>query len=160
MDFDLQNLKRVMETNIKFAQNEASLNQIRTHLLSCDQTFYQELSTKTNIVEYSKRIFDHSVRFEAWSNKKLVGLVAAYFNDTVSQFGYITNVSVSSGYNGKGIASQLLATCINYGKQHNFKQIGLEVSKNNLGGLRLYEKHSFSFANETDTNFKMKLDLS
>ena len=106
--------------NLDYTIKTATEEQIFSHLHGCNDSFITPLNERVELHEYSKKIFDKSMTFEAWENKFLVGLVSAYFNDNENSFGYITNVSTTKKFTGKGIASILLKNCIEYAKQHNF----------------------------------------
>ena len=112
------------------------------HLEECNNSFVPLLSERVDIDEYSAKIADKAVTFEAWEKNKLVGLVAAYINkDLLTVF--ITNVSVLKQYAGKGIAKQLMVRCIEYVCKNSFKNIQLEVSKNNTKAISLYKGLNF-----------------
>lgn len=127
----------------------ASEQEIRSHLYSCNDNFSQPLSQRVKIEEYSKKIFDKAMTFEAWHDKMLVGLVAAYFNDlSSSASGFITNVSVRPDFMGEGIATTLMNNCLEYAKEQRIKNISLEVSLGDDAAVRFYKKFGFS---ETET---------
>jgi len=117
--------------------------EIFEHLLECSDNFIPNLAETVNIRDYSKKVFENAITFEAWENNKLIGLVASYFNDNKNRKGFITNVSVSKNYQGKGIAAILLNMCKNYGAKYNFNSIKLEVNKNNILAIKLYKKLGF-----------------
>ncbi|HEV2613560.1 MAG TPA: GNAT family N-acetyltransferase [Gammaproteobacteria bacterium] len=123
--------------------NKASVSQITTHLKLCDSTFVPPLSERITIDEYAHKIVNHAVRFEAWSDNELIGLLAAYCNDTVNRMAFITNVSVVPSWHGKGIASQLMVNLIEYVHTLGFDRIALDVDEKNRAAIKLYEKHGF-----------------
>ncbi len=111
-----------MPSEIKYKIKTATETDIRLHLEACNNNFTPLLSDRININKYSKQLFDKSITFEAWENKVLTGLIAAYFNQT-SQSAFITNVSVLKNFMGLGIASELLRKCIEYASQNNIYEI-------------------------------------
>lgn len=144
-----------LEYKIKTADHE----QIYSHLKECRAYFMPPLHEKTDVLEYSKKLFEKAVTFEAWSKKNLIGLIAAYFNNLQSRSGFITSVSVTRNYEGKGVASELLRMCIHYARQNSFVEIKLEVSEENKPAIHLYKKFEFGkFANKNDLLI-MKLDI-
>lgn len=146
-------------SKVKYNTKTAIQPEIFSHLQNCSSDFTPPLDEKVDIGEYSKKIFEKSVTFEAWVDKSLIGLVAAYFNNTEDKLCYITNVSVINNYKGLGIASELLKSCMNYAIQNNFKEIILEVSQSNNGAIHLYEKQGFkNYGNKNDLII-MKLEL-
>ncbi len=149
-----------MSGQVKFGLNEASKEQVVEHLRVCDNDFVPPLSERIKIEKYAAKIEQKAIRFEAWFNSKLIGLVAAYFNDQEKQSAFITSVSVLRGWTGKGIASQLMKQCIRHAKATNMKQLSLEVAIDNYPAISLYEKIGF-IASNTDTLFvTMNLNLT
>ena len=145
-----------LKFNIKLSTKE----EIYSHLEECNNNFSPSLDKKVNIHDYSIKLFDKSVTFEAWESNILIGLVAAYFNDFENLTGYITNVSLTKDYMGAGIASKLINMCINYAKQSQFKEIKLEVLKNNSQAIHLYKKFGFEEFEEKENHMLMQLKLS
>ncbi len=121
----------------------SSETSIYEHLLTCDASFVPPLSERIKICDYAHKVADRAERFEAWSNNALIGLVAAYFNDSQSRTAYITSVSVVPIWQGRGIASQLLSRCVGHARDLGFLRIELEVSNKNVAAVSLYEKHGF-----------------
>ena len=120
----------------------ASEKEICQHLKECDGNFFPSLSERINIENYSKKIATKSITFEAWIENILVGLVAIYM-DSSSHSAFITNVSVLKKYMGNKIAAELTSRCLEYVKQNNFKEIQLEVHKDNGNAIGLYKKFNF-----------------
>lgn len=145
--------------NINFKIKTATEEYIYSHLMECKDSFIPPLDKKVNIRDYSKKIAELSITFEAWTEGVLIGLIAAYFNDTETQLGYITNVSIIKEQKNKGITSELLENCIKYARQNNFKEIILEVHKDNTPAINLYEKFNFLNFDSKKNNRLMKLQL-
>ena len=70
-----------MSASVGFKVNSATAREIAGHLGRCDDLFIPPLSSHTEIDGYAQKIRRHAVRFEAWAEGNLVGLVAAYLND-------------------------------------------------------------------------------
>lgn len=145
--------------DIEYTLKKATEEAILQHLQACDNNFLPPLSKKINLQAYAKKIYDNTVTFEAWDNNILIGLVAAYFNDTDKIVGFITNVSTIKEYGGQGIASKLMNQCILYGQQHNFESIHLEVFSENRVAFNLYKKFGFTEIAVRNNNLLMKFDL-
>ena len=133
-----------MTDSIEFRTNHASSASIASHLGDCDDAFVPPLSTRLEIEGYAYKIVSNAERFEAWANGKLVGLVAAYCNDRAGRVAFITSVSVLQEWQGRLIASQLLARCIDHARGLRIGRIELEVDHRSAVALRLYEKHGFT----------------
>lgn len=128
---------------VEYKIKTAGAESVYLHLYECKDDFDPSLDVTVDIAEYSRKIVENSITFEAWAGNDLIGLIAAYFNEIKNHSGFITDVSVLKGYSGKGIASELLSTCINYAMENEFKEISLEVSLRNERAIRLYMKHDF-----------------
>jgi ribosomal protein S18 acetylase RimI-like enzyme len=144
------------DTKLTFQEKSASADEIFFHLQLCNESFVPPLDQKVNLAEYARKIFEKSITFEAWHDHKLVGLIAAYFNDVAKQDGYITSVSVIPAYKGKGIASALMKRCIEFARQQHFRHITLEVHEKNDQAIQLYKKFNFTIFEHRNALFKMK----
>ena len=147
-------------TKISYKIKTATAEEIYLHLKECNINFSPPLDEKVDIQEYSKKIVDKSVTFEAWKDRTLVGLIAIYLNDAENKSGFITNVSTLNYFKGKGIASELMTRCIDYSKKHNFKEILLEVSEKNRGAIKIYRKFGFMEIKNKKDELVMKLELN
>jgi ribosomal protein S18 acetylase RimI-like enzyme len=149
-----------MNVMVVYALNKATEAEICNHLSSCDAEFVRDLTERgVDIAEYGKKIHTRAVRFEAWSDDVLVGLVAAYCNDLTKQMAYITSVSVLNQWQGKGIAAQLIRRSIEHAESLGMKGISLEVAGDNMPAIGLYEKYGFVLEeNEIGDSF-LKMNL-
>ena len=132
-----------MTKDLEICTNRASREKIEEHLHACNASFMPLLSDRLDLSVYAEKIADKANCFEAWVEGELVGLVAAYCNDTEKRTAFITSVSVLPGWKGKGIASKLVSQCIAYVGRSGFRCIELEVGVQNSAAIRLYEKHGF-----------------
>ena len=133
----------MLQETIQYKIKTADFNNVFTHLVKCNDNFIPKLTDKVDIAAYSKKIAENSVTFEAWLKDELIGLIAAYFNDSKNHVGFITNVSTVKEYSGKGIASQLMNRCIAYAIEKQFSEITLEVFHKNSSAFELYKKFHF-----------------
>jgi ribosomal protein S18 acetylase RimI-like enzyme len=124
---------------LSFSVNSSAEEDIRAHLLGCDQHFIPPLSERVDLIAYSRKVRDHALTIEAWDGKTLVGLVAGYLN-TAERSSYVTNVSVLPSFAGKGIATKLLDTFIEHAKTASIETMALEVSKANPTAMHLFSK--------------------
>lgn len=136
-----------MTIEVAYRSNRASETQIFEHLSRCDGDFVPPLSGRLSISDYAKKIVSKAIRFEAWADSTLVGLVAAYCNDQQRCIAYITSVSVLKAWTGEGIAAQLMRHCIAHSRTSGMQQISLEVASNNTHAIKLYEKCGFVTVN-------------
>lgn len=147
-----------MSELVEFYLNKATEAQITNHFLLCDADFVPKLSERVEITNYANKIVDRAMRFEAWVDGMLVGLVAAYCNDNEHLTAYITSVSVLKVWQGRGVASQLIQQCIGRVKLLGFKNIELEVDSVNVAAVRLYEKMNFMINRMNDRTMIMQLN--
>jgi ribosomal protein S18 acetylase RimI-like enzyme len=137
--------------------NVATVVEIAEHLAQADDAFLPRLSERVDIREYAAKIVARAERFEAWADGTLVGLVAAYCNDAATGTAYITSVSVIAAHRNQGLASRLVAECLELVRRRHFRHIALEVDRQNLPAVGLYAANGFSFV--TGSAGTMRLDL-
>jgi GNAT superfamily N-acetyltransferase len=142
-------------SEIEYRTNTATPESIVEHFKKCADSFIPPLYTYVVIEDYSKKIFDHAVTFEAWDGDILAGLAAAYFNNYSEKVAFWTNLSLLEEYQNKGIASNLTSYVINYGRKMGFKSISLEVKKINEKVRKFHEKHGFVITGQNKDCFVM-----
>lgn len=128
---------------IELRINTATEDEIRKHLLLCDDRFEPPLSSRVGINEYASKLATRSVTFEAFAGPELAGLVAAYFGAETVGEAFISNVSVLSDYEGLGLASRLMELCIDHARSKNSPAIVLEVEESNERAVCFYERLGF-----------------
>ncbi len=127
-----------------YGRNQASATQLLAHLHACDDDFSPSLSARVHVDRYAEKISQNAVRFEAWAASELVGLVAMYANDHATGVAFITHVSVLPTWQGRGIASFLVAQSTRYAWASGMKCIKLSVHRGNGPALALYRKLGFT----------------
>lgn len=145
---------------IEFREETATRDDIQAHLEECDTDFSPNLSLKVNIHEYSTKIRTRAKTFEAWSGKALVGLVAAYMNDSRTRAAFITSVSVAKDFMGRGIASALLDRCLEKSRQEGMKTIRLEVGLKSPEAIQLYKNFGFSEIAREGETVSMQMEIN
>lgn len=72
------------------------------------------------------------------------GKVAGYMGmHHLGNIGYVCNIAVSSEFRGRGVASTLIGSQIDYARTHGLSEISLEVRSSNTPAQALYEKFGF-----------------
>ena len=99
------------------------------------------------------------MRFEAWADEALVGLVAAYCNNRHDGPAFITNVSVQLRHQGQGVARKLLTNCKSYSEENFFQCIQLKVNSRNSAALSLYQDEGFIIIGNRDDMLTMSCKL-
>jgi ribosomal protein S18 acetylase RimI-like enzyme len=145
--------------SLTYAEKTASADDIHAHLLECAADFIPPLTEKVSIPDYSRKLFEKSVTFEAWAGMSLVGLVAAYFEGGLDGTGFVTNVSVLGRLAGQGVASRLMDMCLDRARGRRLQQLVLEVSGNNARAMALYEKLGFLRGEMTGDSVFMRLPI-
>ena len=133
---------------IKYRWNTAGPKQINHHLLDCDNTFVPSLSSRVDIVDYSAKLFEQAQRIEYFDKNDLSGLLAFYLVDDQEVF--ITSISVSPAYQGKGLGKQLLFELEDYCQKNSILKIVLRVSKDNKNAIRFYNASNFMAQREKE----------
>jgi len=136
----------------------AEIDEIIAHLEISSPFFTPPLTERINIEDYSLKIFNMAITFEAWNNKRLIGIIATYFNEDTCK-GFITNVSVLIEFTNRGISSNLLKMCIEYAIKHNILEIDLEVDKDNERATNVYRKFGFIAHSIKNNTILMQLVL-
>lgn len=146
--------------DIKYCVGRASLSEVRIHLQNVDKNFTPSLSSVVNLEVFAKKIYNNTVRFEAWSNQKLVGLLCAYYNNHATKNGFINHIAIENLYKRQGVSKKLMAICIEYGINNGFKDITLEVSKDNQIARKLYEDFDFTVSDVQSSKVQMVTKLT
>jgi ribosomal protein S18 acetylase RimI-like enzyme len=146
--------------SLRYQHNTAPASSVLWHLETCDALFMPPLSERLDIAAYASKMKQFATCFECMNDDQLVGLVAMYCNDTQRQQAHITSVSVVSGFQGKGIAQQLMTNAIAFAQKEQFEKITLHVHSKNVQAIQLYHKFGFTFSHTLkDQNVEMALTL-
>ena len=145
--------------DIIYKINSSTQDEIKSHLEECSNEFTPPLSNYVDIEKYSSKIFEKATRFEVYNKEKLVGLIAIYLNKE-EKYGFITNVSLESKFQGLGISKKLLDESINYILEIGLKKIILEVYSINNKAINFYLKNNFITKNTTPDKLIMELSLN
>lgn len=141
--------------DIQFAFQKTDYIDIYEHLKEVDTDFLPSLSKTVDLEFFAKKIFLKAVRFEGWYNKRLVGLLSAYFNNYTTNIGFINHVSVSNDFKRIGIANVLMSNCLKYASNNNFLKLKLEVATENQIARNFYEKFGFNIECENKNKVQM-----
>ncbi len=144
---------------IEFRRNRAEPAVVAEHLRACDAAFVPPLADRVDLDAYAAKIVAHAERFEAWSEAGLAGLVAVYCNDPGLCAAFVTSVSVLPRMHGRGIAAQLLETCIGHVRAAGFVRLELEVDPRNKAARRLYARLGFASADAREGSRQSHLAL-
>lgn len=93
-------MKLLSPNNYSF--NQASLQEIKDHLLRTDEDYKPPLHTYVDIDQYALKMKQSAHLIEFYDEGKLIGLLASYFNEKIEAI-YITNLSLEKNYRGQGL---------------------------------------------------------
>lgn len=131
--------------SVKYRINSVKKSDVINHLNTCSDQFIPKLDSYVNIEAYSQKIFQKAITFEAWCDKKLIGLVAIYID---IENGFITNVSVDQKFKGFGVFRELINLCFDFCKLMKIKKVELDVNKRNEKVIEIYKHIGFELSNE------------
>lgn len=144
----------------RYCIDGAGPQDITRHLAACDASFHPRLSARVDLADYARKLSQNATRFEAWSDRRLIGLVAVYCNAADRGTAFVSNVSVDPGHRGQGIARLLMQSCIAHVRGLTFKRLALEVDPAALPAVRLYQALGFlTQTRQTTAPHRMCLDL-
>lgn len=132
-----------MRPPLVFEVDSAGYSKVDALLRECDADFVPPLSQRVDLAAYARKITAQAARFEAWSDGRLVGLIAVYCNNREVGVAFITNVCIAPAFRGRGLASELLTRLIDHTRQDGWHDIQLEVDAGNDAALALYRRHGF-----------------
>ncbi len=132
-----------------YATNRASAAEICTHLTACDAHFSPPLSDRVVLADYAEKLWAKAERFEAWNDRRLVGLVAMYCNDDDHKTAYISNVSVDPGLVRRSVARRLMQAAVEKAHMLGFAWLSLEVDERAQAAFALYSTMGFATIERT-----------
>lgn len=136
-----------------------STEEISEILERLSNQFYLPFLRNKDKTTYSKKLSIHAkfALFQDQSNT-IQGIIAYYFSSDNTEV-FIPLVWIDKQYSGMGIATkmfQLLHSILISKKITNSR---LEVRKNNIRAISLYQKVGYIIVAETEERFIMKIDL-
>jgi ribosomal protein S18 acetylase RimI-like enzyme len=148
-----------MSLAVHFVRDRATSAEVQALLTACDHDYVPSLSSRVSLEEYASKIVTKAVRFEAWMGQRLVGLVAAYCNES-TKTAFITNVSVEPRFRGGGLGGRLMASCVSDCGGRGMQQITLFVNHTNPAAVALYQRHGFQVATREGDDIVMVHNIS
>lgn len=112
------------------------------------------LTQSVELREYSAKLSRYARFVVAYTEEKIVGLIAFYENSSIGEL-YVPYVCTSVNYRKQGVANSLLNKLIEYADSINYS-IALEVLRTNLVAVSLYNKIGFEICGENDRKYSMK----
>jgi ribosomal protein S18 acetylase RimI-like enzyme len=118
---------------------------ILRHFNDCSSGFVSSIEQKSNLQAYVAKLHSRAKFVSAWESDRIIGLVAFYLNYPAKQ-AFISNFSVVSGMEGRGIGGLLMAELhLAISKRKDLiTMIELNVSSENARAIAFYQKHNFT----------------
>ena len=140
---------------VEYKINTASAEEIMAFLKERDGDFVPVLSSRVNPDEYAVKLKNNAVNFEAWDSGKLLGVVSVYMNNFDTMQAFIPMVCVAPELRGKGVARRLMHDFINAAYAKGFFESKLEVDKNNVYAIALYESLGYKLESQEGNSYFM-----
>lgn len=118
-----------------------------------DEQFAKRLQQVVNLDDYSIKLSNNASFVVAVCDGEYVGMIAYYFNENKREF-YIPYLCVKSSYRKLGVAD-LMMNKICFEADKKGYNISLEVRKDNVSAIKLYEKHGFNARHGSDIKISM-----
>lgn len=116
--------------------------------------FKPSLESTLNLKEYSLKL-SKLAHFQISKIKCTVSGVIAYYPNIETRILYIPIVWVNKEFQGSGLSRIMLKEIISYAINNKFKNINLEVLKNNTPAYRLYESSGFIIQEDREDKYLM-----
>lgn len=113
------------------------------HLTGCAASFHPPLAARVDLAAYARKLTQNAVRFEAWGNGQLIGLVAVYCNAPDRCTAFVSSVSVLPNHTKQGIARHLMQMAIDHVRSLGFTKMSLTVDPGATSGVGLYSGLGF-----------------
>lgn len=144
---------------MRIVQERKQPQEIKSYLILNESIFVPRLESRTNIDEYSYKLFNNAIQFWGYFRNDLAGFMACYFNHPQKVYGYITTISIIKKYQGQGFGQKLVKKAIAYAEKKGFATIKLEVNKKNDLAITLYKKLGFIIFKTDNKSHYMELNL-
>ena len=131
------------EQNIIFYLKKLSIDKIADFMILNDNDFFEKLSDRVNIYDYSKKLYENSIHFTLYDGDKLVGFSPCYFNDKKREVGYISSLTIRDNYRGLGLGSYMLSEIKKYAEKNGFNSIMVTIHIDNQISSNFYNKNGF-----------------
>lgn len=141
-----------------YDRNRSRVEDVREHLLACNEAFVPPLGNRVAIPDYAAKLVAQAERFEAWAGPDLIGLVAIYCNGPERRDAFVTNVSVVPDRTRRGIGRSLLSEAIAHARSLGFGRLVLSVDRR-ANALGIYRNLGFRDEATDGETLRLFLDL-
>ncbi len=148
--------------NLKFTIKELSILEISDFFKEHDNDYFEKLSDRVDIDDYSEKLLENSVQFTLWDNVNLIGLSPCYFNNVDEKIGYISSLTIKNGFRGKKLGSKMISQIKAYAQLRNFNSVVVKIHYANAISHNFYQKNDFiDFIEDKENGFRLlKLEVN
>lgn len=147
---EMREMIRFDRSNLIIAGDKSELR-ILEFLKKIDASFNPKLSTKVDLVTYSKKLSKLANVFFARLNNTDIGIVAFYTNFD-SKKAYITVIGVRPDDQRKGFGRCLLDLVVDHAQENKMNYLELEVDIVNTSAIKFYWRNGFTPSTSKDKN--------
>ena len=109
----------------------------------CDQAFPNPIAQRESYGPMLDKLASFGIFFVATLDDA-VGYASMYATDQQTKTAFMTLLAVRPGCQGMGVGKALMERCLASARENGMKQVRLEVRKDNLRAIRMYEKYGFA----------------
>ena len=140
----------------QFLIEELSILEISDFFKEHDNDYFEKLSDRVDIDEYSEKLLENSVQFTLRDKVDLIGLSPCYFNNIEEKVGYISSLTIKNGFRGKKLGSKMIKQISLYAKNRGFSTVLVKIHFDNEISHRFYLKNGFfDFIKDQENNFRL-----
>ena len=148
--------------NLQFNIKDLSVLEISDFFTEHDNDYFEKLSDRVDIEEYSEKLLENSVQFTLWDNTNLIGLSPCYFNNVDEKIGYISSLTIKNGFRGKKLGSEMINQIKAYALSLSFNSVVVKIHIANTISHNFYQKNGFiDFIENKENDFRLlKLEVN
>ena len=140
----MSSVETISETNIVWLDKRILLHSELVELLKTFGDLLPDpLSSRVDLSSYAEKIQEKAQIALAYNNKKVVGFLVMYANDSVSRKAHIPIISVLSDFQGRGIGKTLLSRAVALARQKKMDELWLTVDQGNHIAQHVYSELRF-----------------
>lgn len=138
---------------IKIKVQKLSANKVSDFFWEHDNDYFEKLSDRIDIDEYSQKIYENAIHFVVYMDDILIGFSPCYFNNLEEKNAYISSLTIRDGYRRSKLGSRLLEEIKRYANDKGFTHLVVSVHCDNDGSINFYKKNNFTISHKSsETN--------
>ena len=142
---------------LEYSIQTPEFQELLDFLKRSDVEFDSPLSAKVDLEEYAAKLWEHSTVVTCRDNGVIIGMINCYTNRPPR--GFISNVCVLSGYQGKGVFAKMFSLLCRECCSIGVEEIVLEVNKTNDKALVAYSKIGFTECEDSADSLYMIYEI-